>query len=263
MTDDWKPENLPILLMDRSLLTATRPKPYRIGTAKATLANDEAMLGFDNILGDKADEEVDDDASPSSQLQGRYQAGADWIEELTGMPYQVSYYFPSDVRNNRVGLGTYGSPNMTMKVLYQALCAKFNGGRPFIEDYFLSAFEDHMRDRYDQAVTDLKQRIADEAQKRRKAHRAYLSNYDTWASPMTKSVFNQLAKETKQDIVASLASGRIPLNKGSLSKSTMDTRERLGIDSTQVFYATGRLIRSIIVSVVLLDQSTADKEGVR
>jgi hypothetical protein len=152
---------------------------------------------------------------------------------------------------------------MTFRVLYEALCIAYNGGRRFMEDYFLSVFESHMKPKYDKAVRSLKQNIADEAQRRRKAHKAYLSNYDVWAAPMTKSVFEDLARETKTDIVNSLASGLIPLHKGGLSDRTLQARKKLGIPSTAIFYATGRLISSIVVSVILLDQQTAAKEGVR
>jgi hypothetical protein len=107
---------------------------------------------------------------------------------------------------------------------------------------------------------DLKQMIADEAQARRRSHRAYLSNYDTWTSPMVRATFGRLARETKYDIIASLASGKIPLAKSGISPKTMAARARLGISSNAVFYATGRLISSIVVSVILLDGATAVKE---
>jgi hypothetical protein len=260
MIDDWKPENLPIMLMSRSLLTATKTAPFRIGTARVTASDQDAIIAMDKLFEDQANE--DEDEISRGRLPGRYQAdGQDWIEELTDLPYQISYYFPSRLRNNRVGTGSYGSNDMTFKVLYEALCTGWNGGRRFIEDYFLSCFRDRMQERYAEAVVQLKQDIADEAQQRRARKKAYLHNFDAWSGSMTKETFSDLGKQTKQDIIACLSTGKIPLNKNGISEQTMRTRQRLGIDSSAVFYATGRLIGSIQVSVVLLDKNTADKEG--
>lgn len=260
MTDDWTPDNLPIMLMNRSLLTATRDRPIRIGKARVTDSDQDAILAMDSVFDDRVAEEESQDGG--FRIPSRYEASADWITELTDLPYQVSYYFPSKLRPNRVGTKTYGSGKMTFRVLYEALCEGWNAGRPFIEDYFLSVFESHMKHQYEDAVRMLKQQIADEAQRRRKAHKRYLSNYETWSSPLVKQVFSDLAIETKKDIVASLASGRIPLAKHGLSPRTLEARRRAGIGSDQVFYATGRLIESIVVSVILLDNSTAEKEGI-
>lgn len=261
MTDDWTPDNVPIMLQSRSLLTATRSKAFQIGRARATAQDEDAMLALDQSYEMRADRQVDAESQEDGwTLQGRREGEADWLQELTGMPYQVTYYFPSKLRNNRVGPGKYGSGNMTFRVLYEALCEAFNAGRLFIEDYFFSAFEDNMKDRYEAAVRTLKQQIVDEAQKRRRLHRAYLSTYNSWVSPMTKNTFETLARETKADIIACLASGRIPLAKNGLSERTLAARRRLGIGSEAVFYATGRLISAIVVSVILLDGTTASQQ---
>lgn len=257
MTDEWVPENLPILLMNRPLLMTTRTKPIRIGTARVTNADEHTLLAFDAAFQERINNEE------TFTAKSRYEAKADWIEELTGLPYQVSYYFPSSVRGNRTARGTYGGSGLTYRVLYEALCNAFNGGRRFIEDYFLSVFEDHMKDRYDEAVRGLKQRIADEAQSRRRVHKAYLRNFVEWSSPMTVTTFETLARETKKDVVASLSTGKIPLQKQSLSPRTLEIRKRLGIASDQIFYATGKLISSIVISVILLDKDTAAQEGER
>jgi hypothetical protein len=256
VTDDWTPDNLPIALMSRSLLTATKATPFRIGTARVTAQDEDSLLALDKLL----DLEVDDDGE--SVLPGRRETGqeTDWVGDLTGMPYQISYYFPSRVRPIHAGTGKYGSPGLTFKALYEALCDGFNGGRRFIEDYFLSCFRDRMAPMYEEAVHDLKQRIADEAQRRRGAHRAYLSNFEEWVGPWVTQVFKQLGAATKQDIVQCLAIGKIPLQKTALHSRTILARERLGIPSTEVFYATGRLINSIQVSVILLDHETAERE---
>lgn len=260
MTDDWKPENIPIMLLSRSLLTATKTAPYRIGAARVTAQDEDSLIAMDKLFEDSANE--DEDEFSRGRLPGRYQAeGVDWIDELVDLPYQISYYFPSQTRNARVGMGKYGSSGITFKVLYEALCNGWNEGRRFIEDYFLSAFRDRMYGEYADAVHGLKQRIVDEALTRRKRKKAYLHNFEQWSSPLTKQTFSELARRTKRDIVSCLSSGKIPLRKNGLSPSTIRTRARLGIDSTQVFYATGRLISSIQVSVVLLDPLTAEREG--
>jgi hypothetical protein len=259
MVDDWVPENMPIMLMSRSLLTATKAVPYRIGNARATQQDEDSIIALDKMFEQHADKEEE-----TMRLQGRYEpeGGTSWMDQLIDLPYQVSYYFPSQLRNPLYGAGRYGSEDLTFKALYEALCNAYNGGRRFIEDYFLSCFQDRMGNRYKEAVHALKQEIADEAQRRRAAHKAYLSNFDTWSAPRTMRVFRELAKETKRDIKASLETGQIPLLKNGLSESTLRWRKKLGIQSNEVFYATGRLIGSIQVSVILLDEQTAEKEGV-
>lgn len=256
MTDDWTPANLPVMLMSRSLLTATKATPYRIGTARVTSQDEDSLIALDKLLIDR-----DDDAN--DKLPGRYEAKdeTDWIEKLTGLPYQISYYFPSRTRPNRIGTGKYGANGLTFKVLYEALCNAFNGRRRFIEDYFLSCFKDRMGPLYEESVHKLKHRIVDEVQRRRTAHRAYLANFDEWTGPWVGQVFKKLGQETKQDIVQALATGKIPLQMSGLSESTIRARQRLGIGTDQVFYATGRLIGSIQVSVILLDKETAEREG--
>lgn len=264
MTEDWTPENLPIMLLNRTLVTSTRAKPIKIGVARVTASDEDSLLAFDAAFEDRANDEEDVDGGrqvPDVAMPSRYEAGADWLQDLTGLSYQISYYFPSSVRPNAAGLGKYGRDGMTYRILYEALCNAFNGGRRFIEDYFSSVFEYRMKSKYDAAIRDLKQRIADEAQTRRTAHKAYLRNYTEWAQPLTKDTFNMLARETKKDIVASLASGKIPLAKSQLSLRTLAARKRLGIASDAIFYATGNLIGSIVVSVILLDKATAVIEG--
>jgi hypothetical protein len=192
----------------------------------------------------------------------RFEAEADWLSDFIEMPYQISYYFPSRLRNNRAGrAGMYGSPGMTFQRLYDLLCEAFNGGRRFIEDYFLFVFHDHLGYEYEAAVHGLKQRIADEAQSRRQRKKAYLRNFEEWSSPMTKNTFSVLAKETKADIIRSLQTGKIPLAMGNVSKRSLEARRKLGIPGNQVFYATGRLIKSIRVSVILLEKDTAAEAG--
>jgi hypothetical protein len=243
MTDNWRPDNLPIMLMNRSLLTATKSKPYAARSGRVMYEDEDALLGVDERI-------------------YRFETDADWMADFLDLPYQVSYYFPSQVRNNRVGkAGSYGVAGMTFTRLYDLLCEAFNGKRRFIEDYFLSVFRSHLGDEYKALVHDLKQRIVDEAQRRRRRKKAYLRNFDEWSSVMTKDTFSALAKETKADIVRSLQNGQIPLLMRGLSARTLEVRRKLGIQSNSVFYATGRLIKSIQVSVVLLSEDTAREVG--
>jgi hypothetical protein len=239
----WSPDNLPVMLLDRSLLTATKSRPYAVRNARIMHEDADSLLGVDETV-------------------YRFEAEANWLAELVDLPYQVSYYFPSQVRNNRVGgKGVYGAAGMTFTRLYDLLCEAFNGKRRFIEDYFLSVFREHLGDAYKAAVHGLKQRIVDEAQQRRQRKKAYLRNFDEWSSPMTKETFSALARETKADIIRSLQNGQIPLLMHSLSARTLDARRKLGIEAGSVFYATGRLIRSIRVSVILLSEGTAREAG--
>lgn len=266
MTDQWIPERVPILLQSRSLLTATQGKPHEIGYARIGVQDYNAMIAIDRDL-EKRDP---NDLRPQDRggfmanpmtMQNRTQVEAQWLEQILDIPYQVTYYFPSYVRSPRVGSGVYGAKGLTYRVLYEALCNGFNGGRRFIDDYFLGLFEQHMRPKYEAAVNALKVQLVREARKRRGQHKAYFSNYDLWAKQHVRQTFNELALETKRDIEISLSTGMIPLQMTALSPRTVAIRQRLGISSTAVFYATGRLVRSIIVSVILLSKKTGDKQS--
>lgn len=253
MIDDWSPENLPILLRERSLITSTAREPYKIGYAKVTKQDEDSILALDNMFEDEPE---------SVRLQGRYEASdTDWLKKYIDIPYQISYYFPSSPRSSRYGKGSYGKDDLTYKALYEALCNSFNGGIRFIESYFSTTFKDHMESEYKMAIRMLKQQIANEAQARRGRHKAYLRNFDVWSKPLIDSTFSELARKTKKDIINSLMTGKIDLLKSTVSLRTIQARAKLGISGDKMFYATGRLIKSIKVSVILLSKDTASLEG--
>lgn len=251
MIDNWNPENMPIKLLDRSLLSSASREPYTIGYARAYKQDEDSIVALEKMLEDGLD----------TKLTGRFEASADWLKNIYDIPYQVSYYFPSTPRPVNVGSGSYGSPNLTYKALYEALCDHFNGGQRFIEQYFLKNFKEDMFSKFDRMVKSLKQNIVDEANRRRMQHRTYLRNFDVWTQPLVTSNLNELARQTKMDIIQCLQTGKIPLNKNKLSDRTIKARAKLGIPSNKVFFATGRLIKSIKVSIILLTEGTAEREG--
>lgn len=263
MIDDWTPDNLPILLLEKNLFVAMNKSPIRIGFANVYSQDTDSLVAADKMFPQSYTPVFTKGGKSPFQSRFEVDDGTKWLNEIFDMPYQVSYYFPSTPRNASYGTGSYGAPYFSMRSLYEALCYKFNNGELFIEKYFATIFHERMGDRFDSAVAQMKQQVADEARKRIKQHKAYLSNYSIWAKPLTNRLVKDLASQTKKDIIQALSTGQLPLNKGSLSKRTLDKRRQLGISSDKVFYATGRLISSIKVSVILLDKRTASKEGQR
>jgi hypothetical protein len=181
--DNWTPDNLPVLFQGRSLLTATRREAFTIGKARLTGNDDAAVIALDDSL-EREWERVNDAVergaygfnaraphpfiADRATMQNRYEVAAPWLEDFLGeTPWQATYYFPSKLRNNQVGNGVYGDSRLTYRVLYEALCNGYNKGRRFIEEYFLSLFQEHMRSSFELAVHELQRRIMDEVNRKR------------------------------------------------------------------------------------------------
>lgn len=292
MTDDWTDDDIPIFDITgrSSLLMATKGKPFAIGRGFVDAKTDDAMLAIDKELSDMynldlrpqdyreapdfepkfnpvtaSDEAINRfkesmQRPKKSPRSSRYEADADWLGSVFDLPYQVSYYFPNTVRPNKVGKGAYGAGKFTFRNLYEFLCDTFNGGERFIEKYFATVFKEHMQTKFDSAVMELKRELRAEIDKRRAWKKRWKSNYDEWAGPWVRGTLTQLARETKKDMATSLATRGIPLRKVNLSEATLKTRRDLGLSSKAVFYATGRLIKSIVVTIVLLDPATAGRQ---
>lgn len=292
MTDDWTDDDIPIFDITgrSSLLMATKGKPFAIGKGFVDAKTDDAMLAIDKELANMYDLDLRPqdyreapDFEPKfnpvtaseqsvnrfkesmyrpnkSSRSSRYATDADWLGEIFDLPYQVSYYFPNTVRANKVGKGVYGAGKFTFRDLYEFLCDTYNGGERFIEKYFATVFKEHMQAKFDSAVMELKRELRAEIDKRRARKKRWKSNYDEWAGPWVRGTLTLLARETKKDIATSLATRGIPLRKVNLSQTTLKIRRDLGLSSNAVFYATGRLIRSIVVTIVLLDPSTAGRQ---
>lgn len=284
MTDEWDKERLPYFLRDRSLLSAANSKPMFIGNARVAREDLDSMVGIsygiDSIVDfDSGDYEkkVKKEMKKEYNLKARYDVTSDseWLGELIDdLPYQVTYYFPSIKRDNKVGKGTYGSKQMTFRVLYDFLCTNFNGGRRFIDEYFLTVFEQRMKPAYDKAISDLKAELREElinsdggvleniSQRLLKKRRSKkLSEYNAWANPRITQTLNSLARKTKNDIITCLRTGKINLVKETLSARTVQKRMKLGLPIHSIFYATGRLIKSIKVTVLIVGNEERVEHG--
>lgn len=284
MTDEWDKERLPYFLRDRSLLSAVNSKPMFVGNARVAKEDLDSMVGIsygiDSIVdhdSDDYDKELKKEMRKKYDVKARYDVTQDseWLSELfDDLPYQVTYYFPSIKRNNKVGKGTYGSKQMTFRVLYDFLCTNFNGGRRFIDEYFLTVFEQRMKPAYDKAIADLKAELKEElinsnggmleniSQRLSKKRRnKKLSEYKAWANPRITQTLNSLARKTKNDIITCLRTGKISLVKEGLSARTIARRMKLGLPTNSIFYATGRLIKSIKVTVLLVGNEERVEHG--
>jgi len=284
MTDEWDKERLPYFLRDRSLLSAANSKPMFVGNARVAREDLDSMVGIsygiDSIVDfDSGDyeKEVKKEMKKEYNLKARYDVTSDseWLGELIDdLPYQVTYYFPSIKRDNKVGKGTYGSKQMTFRVLYNFLCTNFNGGRRFIDEYFLTVFEQRMKPAYDKAISDLKAELREELinsdggilenishrlSKKRRSKK--LSEYNAWANPRITQTLNSLARKTKNDIITCLRTGKINLVKEALSARTVQKRMKLGLPIHSIFYATGRLIKSIKVTVLIVGNEERVEHG--
>lgn len=167
--------------------------------------------------------------------------GGKWLGgDVKDWYFQVSYAFPEDIRDNTIGEATYGSKGLTMRRLYKILSDTCLDGVPFLDYYFQEVFP------------ALKAEFADKWLKPFEI--LIISNvgviFDTVEEALNKadlaSIGYEFSQEIKEDIRVSLQTGRIPFD-FSLEKSTIKRRKEAGIEEENPFYATGRLIDSVIV----------------
>ena len=195
--------------------------------------------------------------------------------------YAVSlfYHFPETVRNPYVIYttksgdkrdGTYGSPNMTFRRLYEILCKKHNQGMSFIDTYFEES--DWFLDGngfISEPVSDILDEAQDKIEEYTKGVEGTLhrrndggldmrygssGNYFAATAGIESSVIGsglrELSKRIKEDIVQKLMLGQIPLLNPWLSDKTVEQKEAAGFDYPKSkFYATGQLINSISVDM--------------
>lgn len=191
-----------------------------------------------------------------AQLPERYEIESLKSEFLEDFDWQITYSFPKD---RRVPKG-YGGKNVTFRRLYLILGERFEGGY-FIDTYFERVYPYTMKQRVDAVLQEAKEQLLEYADtiiidnipltkagnfnKRFSATKALNeANYFSFKEKWEESTGKQLAKEIKDDIIACLANGVIPIRHINQAK-TFRLRHSLGLDDAHVFFASGQLVRSI------------------
>ena len=64
--------------------------------------------------------------------RGQWRKKASPIDFADDFDWQITYSFPSTLRNPKTAKGSYGGRTVTYRRLYLILCEHFNGGRYFI-----------------------------------------------------------------------------------------------------------------------------------
>lgn len=191
-----------------------------------------------------------------AQLPERYEIASLDSGSLDDFDWQITYSFPKD---RRVSNG-YGGKNVTFRRLYLILGERFSGGY-FIETYFDRVYPFTMKKRVDCMLQEAKEQILNYADsilldnipltKSGSFNRHYKPNkilakadYFNFKRVWEESVGQDIAKEIKDDIIACLSTGVIPIRHENQAR-TYRVRRSLGLDDTQVFYASGQLVRSL------------------
>lgn len=175
----------------------------------------------------------------------------------------ITYSFPAKRRRTKFGKGSYGKKYMTFRRLYDLLCEVFNDGERFIDTYIDEVYTISMYYTVEERLRDFKNfvvKLADQIMidnvrltkkgefDRRVNAKKILEEkgYFEYKKEQEQKICADLAEEIKNDIEYSLANGIIRLNHINKPK-TFEVREKLGLDSEHVFYASKQLIRSIKV----------------
>jgi hypothetical protein len=196
---------------------------------------------------------------------------------------QITYSFPAERRQGVTSVlgrfsGTrvwYGSERFTFRQLYDFLCSRFNGGERFVDAYFqavfpysavgrrFKAFEKRMyaelnaehSQRWEEALNRKQTKAG--APDRRTAQGLRLKDFALWKQGRVGSELDQFRREVRDAIIQCLSTGRIPLIHAANAPETMALRKSLGLDYTQVFYASGRLIESIEIDIRMPEDAFA------
>jgi hypothetical protein len=202
----------------------------------------------------------------------RYIVDDEALDKVTTIPFQISYAFTSNTRNNRWGRAFYGAKNMTFRRLYELLCRHFNKGEYFIDTYFEKVFprtrlyeEFHLIERRIKGdITGEYFERADAAKLRkdggfdfRTREGRWLKKFDVWRKAYVKEAYKVFADKVRLDIMSSLSSGRIPLRFSSRSQVTHDIREALGFMPMRSFFASGQLVGNLRLNVAVNSEITA------
>lgn len=196
-----------------------------------------------------------------------------WRRKATGdlpdisddFDWQITYSFPSTLRNPETAKGSYGGAHVTFRRLYLILCEHFNGGNYFIDDYFDTVYPYTIKPDVDDVLDKVKRELLDYAEeefasavatssgtfdKRYKANRgmkAKLRRYELFAQAWEDSYGEELASMIKNDIIECMVSGQLQLEcvPHKNTKETKDKRRRAGLSEEPVFMATAQLIESL------------------
>lgn len=179
--------------------------------------------------------------------------------------WQITYSFPSTLRNPETAKGAYGGAHVTFRRLYLILCEHFNGGNYFIDDYFDTVYPYTVKPEVDDKLESIKAYLLDYAEaefadavvtkagtfdRRYKVNRgmkARLRRYESFAQEWEDSYGEELASMIKNDIIECMKSGQLQLEciPHVNAESTLKKRRRAGLNEEPVFLATSQLIESL------------------
>ena len=185
--------------------------------------------------------------------------------------WQITYTFPATLRNPKTAKGSYGGKHVTFRRLYLILCERFNGGKYFIDDYFDTVYPHTAKPEVDLLLQDVKAELLSVAEaelegavatktgtfdKRHKANRgmqARFNRYESFAKAWEADKGEEVARIIKDDIINCMMSGQLQLEcvTHGNSPETKRQREKAGLSSEPVFFATAQLIESIQLYVTL------------
>lgn len=183
---------------------------------------------------------------------------------LEDFEWQVTYKFPSARRKNFFGVIRngkqikYGSDNMTFRRLYLILC-KFNNGISFIDDYIKNVLPSSaVGEELQSYLMDVKANaeaewlnLYEQAPKRKRdggVYKRWLPKFEYLRSVTddnVKSYGSVIATRIKEDLVASLRDGRVPLSTTLVSDATKERRKLAGLNPEPRFYASSQFINSV------------------
>jgi len=188
-------------------------------------------------------------------------------------PVQITYNFPSTIRNNIFPInptpsfknfrGTYGASGWSYRLLYEFLCEAYNWGMPFIDTYFkrfkLRPVYWDFVDLWDDIQDDINNELYKMPQRDEKGR--FIKLFDSFAvfrDPIVKNRCKILACSIQDDIVNCLKTGQIPLRGKEgmrVSPTTAKIRKRFPtLHANQLFYASGRLIKHLNIYVEVGDK---------
>jgi hypothetical protein len=184
-------------------------------------------------------------------------------------PFQITYNFSHATRKNTFPLkgvlpyqpkatGEYGASGWSFRMLYEFLCAAYNGGYPFVDTYFDQLFKTRsvytgFKSIYDTIQDDINTEQlslfmslplkSDGTPDMRYAASKRFKDFKVWQDPVVRQDCKRLAEAIRKDIIVCLSTGRIPLSKQTVAKRTKEAREKLaGLDPYRFFFASGQLI---------------------
>lgn len=181
--------------------------------------------------------------------------------------FDVKYHFPaSSFRNPMMPSGLSYGQAWNFDTLYRKLCAEFNDGQLFIDEYFDNIFPYSLRDEMEFFFDDIKNDIVStyeefiqnirltkkgEFDKRFTTILKPLMDFTKYARSFVKEQGGYWAERIKEDIIMKMQSGELPtfFNKADNLESTKEKRVKAGLSPEPVFMASGQLINSIIIDV--------------